>query len=240
MGVVSQIFHHEVGGFEWGLPTEQGPFTMDGPTRTDGDIDIFLQNYRVGGPRILQYKVTLKSITIERGYEEADCEEPNEIFVHARAFLSDGSRNSKLIPTTRLDNGVWSLRTGERRDFGAEGILQQKTYSAETAPESPLLYVEIGVWEDDDEKDLLGIHSETTFLADFLGYSDAGVDEVTPEGLFVRRVKDVRSRYVNGFAGSDNHCWDWWDSYIWFPHAPEGKVRITYEVEVTWLKRMRR
>lgn len=239
LGTFSRANNHTLGGFEWGSPAEEGPFKLAGD-RDGGNIDLFLQNHRVGGPQILQYSVKLKSLTVVAGYEEASCEEPNEVFLHSRAFLSQGG---PLIDTTRFPSasGVWSLNTGETEDFGGTPlVLGQQTFRPEAAAESPLLYVEIGVWENDDEKDLMGLHSQTFFLADLLSTNfNEIVDDITPEGLFVRRAKLRYFAPLHGYSGSDNHCYGIW-AVAGDPNAEKSRVNVEYEIEVTWLKRTRR
>ncbi|MEW5804256.1 MAG: Ig-like domain-containing protein [bacterium] len=243
LGIVEGLYHQKIGGFGWeGDDIEQGPFRFGGPLRGEekGNIDIWVQNERVCGPRILQYKVTLKSIKITDDYEEDDCSPPNEVFLHSRVFL--GGSGSILSSTKRFPDygSFWLLSQGETKDFGASPlILDERTYSVETAPESPLLYIELSVWEDDEGKDLMGIHSWTIFFEDFFEYSysfyPSENDEYTPEGYFIRRVKRQYTAYVHGYAGSDNHCWGWW-AHGWDPQAHEGAAELTYEVEATWLK----
>jgi hypothetical protein len=200
-----------------------------------------LQNHRVGAPRILNWQVRLKSLAVLEDYEEEDCEEPNEVFLNARAFLS--TPRVQLPPARRFPNetNVWLLPTGETLDFGAGLIIDHGAFDADNAPESPLLYIEFGAWEDDDEKDLMGLQSGTLFLADLLSSGVGEVaDEITPEGLFVRRVKQQHYAVSHGFPGSDDHCYPAIGGPVRRVPGTKGKVAFAYEVEVTWLKRLSR
>ena len=238
LGTNSLTFNHSVGGFEWGPPNEQGPFKLGGD-RNGGDIDLFIQNLRIGGPRILQYKVSLKSITVLGGYENGDCEEPNEVFLHSRAYLHQGG--SQLDATTRFpsSDGEWNITTGHTEDFGGVPlVLKTETFTAETAPESPLLFVELGVWEDDEDKDLMGLSSRMVFLPDLFSQPlPYAVNEVTPEGLFVRRAKIMQYAQVGGYEDSDDHCYGWIWATASDPDEHQALVNLEYEIEVTWLKR---
>lgn len=243
LGSTSQIYQHTVGGFGFGSAAQQGPFKLGGD-RDRGDIDIYVQNFRVGGPQILQYTVKLRSLTVLENYDGiGDCQEPNEVFLQARAFLYEGGplTAAKRFPTTDW----WSLNTGETENFGGVPlVLEHKTFTAETAQESPLIYVELAVWEDDEDedKDLMGIHSETFLLTDLLsnGSGAVTVNEISSDGLFIRRARLLRSAEVWGYENSDDHC-------VNFPWATAtdadnllGRVNLEYEIEVTWLKRTRR
>ncbi len=239
LGTFSQTYNHAFGGFEWGSAAQEGPFKLT-VGREKGDIDLFVQNLRVGGPQILGYSVKLKSLKVDQGYEEGDCEEPNEVFLHSTVFLYQGG---PIPAATRFPsiNGKWLLNTGQTENFGGVPLpLAEKSFTAETAAESPLLYLEFGVWEDDEDKDLMGLYSETIFLSDLLqrGFSEV-VDEISPEGLFIRRAKLQRFASMHGYTGSDDHCYGIW-AVAGDPNANEGRVNLEFEIEVTWLKRTRR
>ena len=237
LGTNSQTYHHALGGMEWGPPNEQGPFKLGGD-RDGGDIDLYVQNFRVGGPRILQYTVSLKSITVLEGYENGDCEEPNEVFLHSRAYLHQGG--SQLDGTTRFPSaeGTRNIRTGDTEDFGGIPlVLKTQTFTPETAPESPLLFVELGVWEDDEEKDLMGLSSSMIFLPDLLSQRfPYAVNEVTPEGLFVRRAKMLQNVQVTGYEDSDKDCYGGIMAVASDPDENQARVNLEYEIEVTWLR----
>ena len=164
----------------------------------------------------------------QESYESSGCDEPNEVFLHARAFLYKG--DSSLDGTTRFpSSGVWRLDENETKTFSPPLVISQP--ASREAPASPLLYIAISVWEfdgSDEQRDLFGNFSDTIFLADFvLG----GFDDVSGEQL-VRRQRFDRSALVKGFAGSDAHC-----SLIATGFSGnQGQARINYTVEVTWLK----
>jgi hypothetical protein len=219
-------------GFDWGIGASIGPIDFAGPTRTNGDLDLFYSNRRTAAPRILAYNVKLKSVKVISDYEESSCGSPNEVFVNARAMLNRG--DTQLPGTTRFPaTGTWSLRAGETQTVDA--TIASATFTPETAQVSPWLYVELGVWEDDEDKDLMGLEADTIFLGDVLGGQYTSTTETTAEGFYVRKVKFDRVSRVHGYAGSDNHCWGIW-SHGWNPQAIEGSADITYEVELTWLK----
>ena len=244
-----------------------GPATtnkLGGTSQEGGDIDISVKTRRVGGPRILEWKVTLKSLTVEEGYDEGwpdlPCDQPNEVILHARTFLYSEKSEPKLPDTRRHPSGTgyWELRSGQTTNFNDGkglnlGAVRYDVGSASesSAPESPLLYIEMGFWETDfgngHQEDLLGLHSETIFLADLLSVP-SGWTELSDEiddHAFVRRAKSRRYAFLNGFAGSDAECHTFQSpppplTYLRNRNAQEGRIAIQYEVEVTWLKRMSR
>lgn len=242
LGVFSESFQSTQTGFRWtgGDGVDIQNELTEG--RTSGRISMAYKNMRVGAPLIHQYRVALKSLELVHDYEESGCEPPNEVFLNSRVFLYDGT--TKLPSTDRDpdDDAVFLMTEGQTGSFGAAGLTLSPPSGTGSSPlESPLLYIEIGVWERDSEMDLIGLHSETVLLADFLAGSFGGTvtNEVTPEGKFVRRVRQQRTVFANGFAGSDNHCWGIW-AHGWDPDAQEGKVKITYEIDVSWLKEIAR
>lgn len=220
---------------DWNAGVPQGPVKLGGSTKTGGDVDLFFTNLRVGGPRILSYAVRLKSIKITDDYEENDCGGPADVFLNARASLYQGG--TQLDDTTRLPaTGTWEISQGATESWGgAAQIIGQRTFTVQNAPESPFLYIELGVWEDDSEKDLIGLFADTVLLSDLIGSRFDATEGTTPEGFFTRRTKTTRSAFVQGYAGSDNHCYGIW-AHGWNPHAREGGAELTYEIDVTWLK----
>jgi hypothetical protein len=233
---------------------------LSGPYKEEdaGDIDITAENHRVGGPRILQWKVALKSLTIDEGYEDEDCDKEmeNDVYLHARAFLArDGA--SEIMATERHpsarnpcstirpgETDHWHLRDGETRQFNSCLVLNEGLFDAEgnnAAPESPLIYVEIGVWEHDAgyDGDLMGLHSKTIFLTDLLA-GPQGISDEVMDGLFVRKAHRTFTARAHGYTGSDAHCCPPGVACATLPYAEHARVSLTYEVEVTWLKRMSR
>ncbi len=235
LGTDSHTYNHTLGGFGWGAATEEGPFKLT-EGREKGDIDLYVQNFRVGGPRILQYKVSLKSLTVVEGYEVSGCEEPNEIFLNSRMFLYEGG--SELTAADRFPAGTtWKLKTNQTENFGGVPlVLKQANFTPENAPESPLLFLEFGVWEDDEDKDLMGLVSDTIFLTDLFSLEfPLTVNQVSPEGLFVRRATMEQTVDVVGYEGSDDHCSIW--AYAGDADERQARVSLVYQLEVTWLKR---
>lgn len=230
LGTASATASHSA---DWNVGPTFGPVALSGPS---GDIGLYYRTRRLPAPRILDYSVRLVSITVDDSYEEDDCAPPNEVYVHARGQLHQGE--SSLPGTVRLPDGdaVLSLDEGETYYFGSsEGVIDEMSFTPETAPESPFLYVELGVWEDDSSPDLMGIAAETLPLGDSLSASMDGTDDTTSEGYFVRHATFTRSVSVHGYAGSDNHCWGLL-AHGWDPDAEEGGATLVYEVELTWLK----
>jgi len=247
LGVVEKFSNYDLFDSSWGpMGSLQGPNRLGGPSRGKGKgtIDVYYKNYRVGAPRILQYKVTLKSIKILKSYEEGLCADPNEVFIQARVFLYNGQ--NEFVSSTRYprDSSHYILDEGETEDFQGSGlILKSETFNIANAPDSPLIYLEIGVWEDDSENDLIGLYSETLFLTDLLTTphrnSDELLNDYTSDGHLVRRVIQSRSKIAHGYTGSDNHCYN--SSVLplphdWNPDATEGEVELDYDIEVTALK----
>jgi len=232
LGAVSPITNASPN--DWNLGSQQTS-KLGGPDRTGGDIDLHYHNQRVGSPRILSYAVRVKSIKVTDDYEESDCSGPADVFLNARAHLHQGQ--SQMIGSTRLPaSGNWQIAQGATKTFSPPLQIGGQTFSSDNAPESPFLYVEIGVWEEDQDPDLMGILADTLMLTDVLGGQYQASEETTSEGGFVRRVKFDRTAVVHGYAGSDNHCWPWWKAHGWNPQAEEGGAIVTYEIELTWLK----
>lgn len=210
---------------------EQAPVRLDG----SGNVSIAVSYHRVGAPKILHHSVTLRSLKVLEGYEVAACREPNEIFVNGRALLyANNTLGSTLGEATRLPAapGVWSIKQGETRQLGV--VVQDREFPVESAPESPVLYIEFGVWEDDSEKDLMGLHSETIRLADFLSNRNHGEQAVSREGYFTRTVTSQRTFTVHGYTGSDKHC-PGAVGHARAPSAEQGRVELTFDVAVTGL-----
>jgi hypothetical protein len=210
---------------------------LSGP---DGDIHIHVENTRTGGLLIKDWKVTLKSITVLEGYDPSE-DEPNEVYVHARAFLYQGE--SQMPPMTRIPAaGNRPVYTGSTLEFDPlEGTLGEGRFNdtgavvdygpgenLPPAPESPLIYVEIAVWEydPDSDDDLMGVYSYTIFLAQVLDDAPYTSKEYTTGGFPVLRFKRTYFGDAHGYAQQGN--------------AEEGRVRIAFDVEVVWLQHTKR
>lgn len=218
----------------WNVGATFGPLKLDG--QDSGDISLYYRNHRVPAPRILNYSVRLKSIKLLDDYEENDCRSPNEVFINARAALHQGE--STLPGTIRIPSGneVFLLAEGETHTFGpTDGVISSRSFTPETAPISPFLYVEVGVWENDKDKDLMGIEADTMFLGQYISAYMDSADDTTSEGYRIRHATFTRVATVHGYAGSDNHCWGW-GAHGWDPQAVEGGARVEYQVDLTWLK----
>ncbi len=192
------------------------------------DMGLEVRNYRLGGPLIKDAKVTLKSVYLIQA-DDDDCYAPDELFFETRATLCAGSH---LGDATRLpgSSGL-PVAQGQRRDLSSLSPVDAGGDSI-----APILYVEVGVWDDDgdDENELIGLHSTTYKLSDFA--SDGTGSDFSIDGHPARRIRKTYTYTVSGF-NSDERCdceWPWacgWDAY-----AIHGKAEITYEVEVIWLK----
>jgi hypothetical protein len=233
-GVVGLTFHRTPAAPFWDL-SHAGPYKMagEGKDLASGDIDIHVSTRRMGAPRIKEFRVNLKSIKVLQGYEEGICLEPNEVFLEARAFMPSAGSLAPASTHYPRGGGTWSIATGKTMRFGGTGESIAWVIHP-VAIESPVLYVEIGVWENDKQKDLMGLHSQSIYLEEFV--ANAGADEGTDQGD-IRTVNYTFSRTVHGYAGSDNHC----HTSVpqgWKPSAEEGKVTLEYDVYVKWLKVM--
>ena len=220
----------------WRTGSVVGPIQFEGEG-AGGHIQLYYENTRMGAPRILKYRLRLKSIRLEEQYEA--CSGPtNEVYVNARVGLSD---TEQLPDVRRFPDRYWELVPGETENFG--GIpypVGGAEYAAESAPESPFLYVELGFWEyDGGDHDLFGVHVDTIPLASVLA-SGSGwkvTDESTAEGQLVRRVQVDRKILLRGDEGSDNHCFSWDLGGVRpDPHGRRGAITVQYEIEIVSLK----
>jgi hypothetical protein len=235
----AEVMHTTAADPDWITGSELGPVKFQGEKKK-GELSLYYTNRRAGAPRILSYRVTLRSLTLDNGYELLDCKPPNEIFVNARAALYQGT---SLPQTKRFPQGkgLLSFTEGQTHGFGDAFVVGEERWEStpDRAPESPFIYVEFGVWENDDSKDLVGIHADTIFLTDILSKAWNPTDEFTPEGFLVRRTKVERSAVVQGFDGSDNNCragLSALKAFAWDPKAPRGRARLTYRIDVKWLR----
>ncbi len=222
-------------GSNWGIGSTFGPVDFTGGS--GGDLALWHRSRRVAAPRILEYSVRLASVEITDNYEESNCSPPNEVFVNARAELHRGTPSLPGSVRFPSGSGTYSLSEGDTRSFDPiEGSIASGTFTPETAPASPFLYMEVGVWEKDDDNDLMGVGAQTLAIADALNWHFLGEQESTTGGLFVRRVTFPVRFAVNGWAGSDEHCWPWWQAHGITPQAQEGGAIVELEVDLTWLQ----
>jgi hypothetical protein len=248
LGVAEAVFHHLTSDFQWDGVGLTGPNKLTiGREDGKGDIDTYLFTRRTGAPRILSYSVRLKSLRVRKGYEEGTCSEPNDVFLMARVFLPKTSAIAFPASTRYPDSGTWPIHTGQDTVFPGGGLtlaledFGQNGSDPTYAPESPLLYIELAAWEDDKEKDLMGLAGETVYLEDLVSNPLDG--EQAKEGYFTRRVRRQFTTTAHGYTGSDRHC-GYPSTYLhepqWTPSAEQGEVTFTYEVDVTWLKALSR
>jgi hypothetical protein len=225
-------------GQNWNVGNDViGPRKLAGPTKNGGDVDLFYRNRRVAAPRILGYKVSVNSIAVDQGL---DCERENDVFLQARAMLHDGRQ--ELVSTTRFPEGEpenWKINEGSTKTFSPPLVIAQESFAAESAPESPFLYVEIAPWEhdDNDANDSFGIEAETIPTGDLVGITGNSVDGISSEGFFTRTKTVTIHKAVNGWQAADT-CGSGAGGVD--VHRPKGRVRLEYQVEMTWLRQIRR
>jgi len=186
-------------GFAWSL-ADSSRFQLGGSTKTGGDINMWINNQRVGGPRILQWSVKILSITLLEKY--TDPGKHCDVFVNARAYLFPRKPSGGLPATERFPRDsnlscsrlrTWCMDDGDTICF-VDGLAQllnspcqrqtvndglqinlPMTGLPDNAVESPLIYIEFGFWDDDDSgHDLIGLHSTTVFLTDLLAGGAGG------------------------------------------------------------------
>jgi hypothetical protein len=238
-----------------------------------GNIGLYAENRRVGGPRILDWSVRLTSLRVESKYHTEN--DPQDIYVQARALMYHSSGEQTLGDPARYPSTVrgddlelntyyqtWEFvpwkgegqRTKEdsgNLDSGWE-LNPNHPSDPDTAVESPLLFIDLSVWEDDtspqhatdDQDDLMGYHSNAIFLADFLsGLNDQTTvevaDSVWQDGSLIRTAKARFPVRISGNAGSDSKIY-WGEAYSPDPFVAEGEVSLEYEVSVTWVKELSR
>ncbi len=222
-----------------GSPPNWGAGSTTSKTLYGGYMPVGIAHRRVGGPRVLNYKVTLKNVQMRARYDERDKE--SNVFVQARAVLvTDQTRD---MPDSDRYPALGELKVRERNDrsypsLGLNWIIAQQSFPVSQAPNAPLLYVEISVWDNDPvgeeyttgfpptpspaKIDHVGIHSRTFVLQDFM----LGGSEIIQNGRAVRRVNRTITSSVTGCTRT---------ACRGVAYGTQG-ADITYEVEVSWLK----
>jgi hypothetical protein len=210
----------------WAVGTRAPPV---GFTRTDIDVGIF--NHRMPALRVVDSRLTLKSVTLVEADDEP-CFAPDELFFETRASLG---LNGRLGESTRFPStdGL-SCAEGQTLDLSASSF----TLSAGSGADSSFLYVEIGVWDFDgeDEHELIGLLSTTYRLGERLDAASSGVTEFIVDGREMRRlVVSDRSRVTGINSGERCDC-SGISACAFNPRLPHGIADIDYEIEVTWEK----
>jgi hypothetical protein len=199
---------------------------------TGADIDIGIRNHRLPAFRILDAKLRLKSLTLVEADDEP-CDAPDEIFLETRVSLG---LNGRLGDATRIPP-TSGLTVAEGGTLNLSSLSPPPITSG--GADSSFVYVEIDVWEFDgeDEAELIGLHSATYFLGDFLEKPANNAIDFVSEGHERRRVVVPAGATVTGW-NSEERC-----SCIHFPQAcainpdlPHGAAQISYEIVVTWEK----
>jgi hypothetical protein len=110
--------------------------------------------------------------------------------------------------------------------------------SAGDGADSGLIYVEVGVWDDDgdDEKELIELHSRTYFLGDLLEtFGEPGTDFVV-DGRELRRIRRTVTAPVSGWNSGERCDCSGIGACGFNPRTPHGSALISYEMDVTWEK----
>src|SRR5688572_17990942 len=177
------------------------PFWAVGATSPPGglsktDIDISVTNHRLPAFRLVEAKLNLQSVTLIEADDE-HCFAPDEIFFETRASLG---LNGRLGESTRFPgtSGL-SVAEGDTQDLSSFSL------SAGDGADSGILYVEIGVWDDDgdDENELIGLHSTTHFLGDFLEALGVPGADFVVDGRELRRVRRSVTAQVSGWNSGE-------------------------------------
>ena len=210
----------------WGVGATAPPAGL-----SKADIDIGVFNHRLPAFRIVDAKLNLKSVKLIEADDEP-CYAPDELFFETRASLG---LNGRLGESTRFPStGGLPVAEGDTQDLSGFSL------SAGGGGESPILYVEVGVWDDDgdDENELIGLHSYTYFLGDILETygSTALGDEFVVDGHEMRRTSRTYTFTVSGWNTEERCDCSGIFACGWDPQAPHGKANLTYEIEVTWEK----
>ncbi|MEX2745987.1 hypothetical protein AB3480_32990 [Rhizobium mongolense] len=210
-------------GSNWGIGVQ-----FPSAQFSDGDISLDFETRRVAAPRLLQYSVRLKSITLHEGYELSGCPAPNEIFINSVARFQGGQSSSAAPIRIPDGSSVLSMDEGETQVVNTE-IFSSGILLPENAPEIPFLYLETSVWERDSENDLIGFDADVIELAPIVARFDDF--DTTPEGFLVRPGTFTRTQVFKGFGGSDDHC-----SIVATGISQEqGHASIQFEISLTWL-----
>ena len=208
----------------WAVGTRAPPV---GLTRTDIDMGIY--NYRLPGLRIVDSRLTLKSVTLIEADDES-CFAPDELFFETRASLG---LNGRLGEATRFPSteGL-SCAEGQTLDLSAFSL------SAGSGADSSVLYVEIGVWDFDgeDEHELIGLHSATYQLGQHLDANAGGITETIVDGRERRQLVMPSSATVTGINSGERCDCTGIGACAFDPRIPHGIANISYEIQVTWEK----
>ncbi|MBI4603945.1 MAG: hypothetical protein HY721_18475, partial [Planctomycetes bacterium] len=208
------------------------PFWSAGATAppaglSKSDIDLQVFNHRLPAFRVVDARLSLKSVTLIEADDEP-CFAPDELFFETRASLG---LNGRLGESTRFPStSGLAVAEGATQDLSSSNF----SLSAGSNADSSFLYVEIGVWDFDgeDEAELIGLHSQSHFLGDLL---EAGADFVE-EGHERRRVSGITNATVSGWNSGERCDCSGFQACAFSPNLPHGIAEISYEIEVIWEK----
>ncbi len=243
----------------WGIGSTGGPFELSGREEHVGPINITTETARMGSPRVIGYNVRVKEMRLIEGYEECSSNgtDVNELFMEARAQLFRSDRALRTTSRFSDNTGRWIVAEGSDVDLrGGFDVQPESVSSNGFGEDSPVLFVEMNVWEQDDsdeQKDLVGLYSRTIPLARFVSgdVTDAAVsDTVLPGGRLARQIVREITVDTHGWWGSDcEDCRGFFGGACNGPHYDrdgdgvretldfdKGRVRFTYEVSMTVLK----
>ena len=206
-------------------------FPLSGLVGASGDIDVGVFNYRLPGLRIVESRFTLQSVTLIEADDES-CDAPDELFFETRASLG---LNGRLGEATRFPSSS-GLSCAEGQTLNLTG--SNFSLSAGSNAESSLLYVEIGVWDFDgeDEHELIGLHSTTYMLGQYLEPSSNAVSDFIVDGRERRRVVIPGRATVTGWNSGERCSCSGFGACAFDPRIPHGIANISYEIQVTWEK----
>ncbi len=238
---------------DWGItnPFGQGlagdfdplPDSLTGGVLQGGmpPVKLNVQHYRVGAPQVLDYHVTLDSMEVSDMCDgSANCTDSSaaDVFVQARAVLLPLLNGTQQMPACiqKPDvNGFWYadhynydrtsnayILSGLNADIGHP----VSPFDPLHAPRASVLYVEIGVWDDDGDSsaDNIGFYSNSLYLEDLFNH---GGDSLDDQGNIVRDVSYSVTQDIPGWGGNDCQS---------FGGFKLSDCKITYTVTIRFLR----
>ncbi len=215
------------GSNDWGITNEPGQALAGGfdplpDSLTDGvlqggspPVTVNIQHYRVGAPQVLDYHVTLDSIEISDMFDGSNnCTDfvAADVYVQARAVLLPLISGTKMPAPIHKPDGVafWEADHDNYDSTLKEYVLPGlnadighplSPYDPQHAPRASVLYVEIGVWDDDgNSSDNIGFYSTSLYLQDLF---QRGYDALDDQGNIVRDVTYSVQQAIPGWGGND-------------------------------------
>lgn len=225
--------HEDYGNFDYGLP---GALTEGITVQGDPAVVVNVQHHRIGAPQVIECHVTLDYVGVSDFFDGCDWGHPAaQVFVQARAVLLPLQTGVQMPSCIRKPDAGNTMSVYPnpancaplRFAFGTEIGDSACSYSPWDAPRESILYIEVGVWDDDGgDSQNIGFFSTSVYLEDL--FNRATTDTLDSYGNVIRKVRDIET-YVQipGWGGNDcSYCGGF----------KLSDCEIGYTVDVTFLR----